>query len=184
VNYPPGVTFANPPRGISLNTDSVNAGGTVLATISAAGGGPVGGMVIGEWQAGAIMTHDPSSTKDTLAGSRVVFLSGSREGNGVDSETAGLFDLAPDGAQMFLNAVRYAASRKGPAPVEPLLIESVVVVGGNQLQLNVTGGTGSFIVQTKAAFSDPNWTNVSTNSGSSVLVPIGAGNGFFRLQAR
>lgn len=183
VNYPLGVTAANPPRGISINTDSVNAGGTVLATISAAGGGPVGSMIIGEWQPGAIMTHDPSSTVDALAGPRVVFLSGSREGNGVDSESAGLFDLTADGTKMFLNTVRYAASRKGEV-VEDLRIESVAVVGGNQLQLNITGGTGSFIVQMKAAMGDPDWTNLSTNSGSSVLVPIGPGNGFFRLQAQ
>jgi hypothetical protein len=183
VSYPAGVTFANPPRGISINTDLVNAGGTVLATISAAGGGPVGSMVIGEWQPGTIMTHDPANTQDTLAGPRVVFLSGSREGNGVDSETAGLFDLTVDGSQMFLNAVRYVASRKGEVTPE-FKIESVTVVGGNQLQLNVTGGTGSFIVQMKTVINDLNWTNVSTNSGSSVLVPIGAGNGFFRLQAQ
>jgi hypothetical protein len=185
VNYPPGVTFANPPRGISLNTDAVSASGTALATISAAGGGPVGSMVIGEWQTGAIMTHDPSSTQETLAGARLVFLSGSREGNGVDSETAGLFDLTADGTQMFLNAVRYAASRKGGALVtEELRIENVAVVSGNQLQLNVAGGTGTFIVQMKASVDDPNWTNISTNSGSSVTIPIGAGNGFFRLQAQ
>lgn len=184
-NYPPGVTFANPARGISMNTDSVNAGGTVLATISAAGGGPVGGMVIGEWQPGTIMTHDPSSTQETLAGPRVVFLSGSREGNGVDSETAGLFDLTADGSKLFLNAVRYTASRKSAIPALPeLLIESVVVVGGNQLRLDVTGGTGTFIVQMKSAIGDTNWTNISTNSGSSVLVPIGASNGFFRLQVQ
>src|SRR5690606_27893648 len=103
VNYPPEVTAAAAPRGISMNTDPPNAAGTVLATISDAGGGPVGGMIIGEWQAGAILTHDPAGTQDTLAGPRLVFLSGTREGNGVDSETAGLFDLTPDGAQMFLN---------------------------------------------------------------------------------
>jgi hypothetical protein len=182
-NYPPGVIFANPARGISINSNSVNAAGTVLATVSAAGGGPVGGMIIGEWQPGAIMTHDPSSTQESLAGPRVVFLSGSREGNGVDSETAGLFDLTADGTKMFLNAVRYAASRKSEV-LEDLRIGSVAVVGGNQLQLNVTGGTGSYIVQMKTAIADPSWTNVSTNSGSSVLVPIGAGNGFFRLQAQ
>jgi hypothetical protein len=184
VDYPPGVTSANPVRGISINNDPANAAGTVLATISAAGGGPVGGMVIGEWQTGALMTHDPSSTQDTLAGARLVFLSGSREADGIDAETAGLFDLAADGSQMFLNAVRYAASRKGGAAVGEFRIESVALVGGDQLQLNVTGGTGSFIVQMKTAVDDPTWTNVSTNSGDSVMIPIGAGNGFFRLEAQ
>jgi hypothetical protein len=81
--------------------------------------------------------------------------------------------------------VRYAASRKGGALVtEELRIENVAVVSGNQLQLNVAGGTGTFIVQMKASVDDPNWTNISTNSGSSVTIPIGAGNGFFRLQAQ
>jgi hypothetical protein len=172
------------PRGISINPDPANAGGTVLATVSAAGNGPVGSMVIGEWQAGTVLTHLGGDLSDSLGGPRLVFLSGSREGDTVNSETAGIFDLTADGAQMFLNTVRYAASRRGAAPVADLLIESVVVVGGNQLQLTVTGGTGSFIVQKKTSLSDPNWTNISTNSGSTVLVPIEAGNGFFRLEAQ
>jgi hypothetical protein len=186
VSYPPEVaaTAANPPRGISINPDPANAGGTVLATVSAAGNGPVGAMVIGEWQAGVILTHDPSSTQDALAGARLVFLSGSREGASVTSQSAGIYDLEPDGEQMFLNAVRYAASRKTESAVAELRIESAVMVSGNQLELTVSGGSGSFIVQMKTSVDDPTWTNISTNSSSPVMIPIGAGNGFFRLEAQ
>jgi hypothetical protein len=114
VIYPTdGTTVA---RGISINTDPVNAEGTVLATISEAGNGPVGGMVIGEWPAGAVLTHDGGAGTDTLAGHRLVFLSGSREADGVNSETAGMYDLYADGAQMFLNAVKYMIPVK---PVDP-----------------------------------------------------------------
>jgi hypothetical protein len=103
-------------RGISINTDPVNAEGTILATISEAGNGPVGGMVIGEWQAGATLTHSGGAGTDTLAGHRLVFLTGSRETDGVNSETAGMYDLYADGEQMFLNAVKYMIPVK---PVDP-----------------------------------------------------------------
>jgi hypothetical protein len=95
--------------GISINDDPVNVFGTVLAVVSeaSADNGPVGGMVIGEWQAGAELTHDGGAGTDVLGGHRLVFLSGSREADGISSETAGIFDLQPDGSQMFLNAVKY-----------------------------------------------------------------------------
>ena|GEM_PF-2464289 len=111
--YPTDGTTA---AGISINTDPVNADGTVLATISAAGNGPVGGMVIAEWQAGATLTHAGGAGTDTLAGNRLVFLTGSRESGGKNSQTAGMYDLYADGAQMFLNAVEYMLS--APAPGE------------------------------------------------------------------
>ncbi|HEX5220795.1 MAG TPA: Ig-like domain-containing protein, partial [Verrucomicrobiae bacterium] len=107
VNYPPEVTNTNVPRGISISPDPVDADGTVLATVSPAGNGPVGAMVIAEWPAGATLTHAGGAGTDTLAGRRLVFLSGSREGVGVSSQTAGLFDLTADGTKMFLNAVEY-----------------------------------------------------------------------------
>jgi hypothetical protein len=49
---------------------------TVLATVGTEGDPAFGGMVIGEWQAGATMGN---ATADTLAGSRLVYLSGNRE---------------------------------------------------------------------------------------------------------
>ena len=89
-------------QGISINTDPVAGGGKVLATVASAGTA-LGGMVIGEWAAGSVMATSPA---DTLAGPRMVFLSGSRE-NGITSEAAGIYDLSPDGSQLFLNAVDY-----------------------------------------------------------------------------
>jgi hypothetical protein len=103
--YPTDGTKA---AGLSIVTDPANAEGTVLATVSAdSTTGPAGAMVIAEWQAGATLTHDGGAGTDVLGGHRLVFLTGSRENGGKTSETAGMYDLAPDGAQMFLNAVQY-----------------------------------------------------------------------------
>ncbi|NQV33836.1 MAG: discoidin domain-containing protein, partial [Phycisphaeraceae bacterium] len=102
--YPTDGTLA---RGISVNNDPLNADGTLLATVQTASDPTAGGMVIGEWQAGATLTHDGGAGTDTLAGHRLVFLTGAREASGVSSETAGLYDLYEDGAQIFLNAVEY-----------------------------------------------------------------------------
>jgi len=92
-------------RGISVNTDPLAAGGTVLATVGTSGDPAFGGMVIGEYQAGGV-----TATGNTLGGHRLVFLSGTREHSGLTSEGAGIFDLTPDGAQLFLNAVDYMAA--------------------------------------------------------------------------
>jgi hypothetical protein len=89
-------------RGISVNTDALVGGGTVLGRISATGV-PANGMVIGEWQAGATLGTN------VLAGHRLVFLSGSREHAGLTSQGAGIYDLVGDGPAMFLNAVTYMA---------------------------------------------------------------------------
>lgn len=94
-------------RGISIVTDAPNANGTVLATVSSGSNGPAGAMVIGEWLAGVTVTHAGGAGTDTLGGPRLVFLTGSRETSGVSSETAGYYDLHPDGAKLFINAVRY-----------------------------------------------------------------------------
>jgi hypothetical protein len=115
VTYPDGKTLA---RGISVVTEPFNADGKLLAKISAASAatGPAGAPMIGEWQAGAKVTHDGGVGTDVLAGRRLVFLSGSREANGVNSETAGQYDLTADGAKIFLNAVDYMLTPP-PAPV-------------------------------------------------------------------
>lgn len=93
-------------RGISVNNNALAGGGTMLASFTL--GSPVAaeGAIIAEWQAGAVMGTTPP---DTLAGHRLVFLSGSRERDGVHGDTAGIFDLAADGQTMFLNAVNYMA---------------------------------------------------------------------------
>lgn len=101
-------------RGISVNTDPLAGGGTLLASIGTAGDPAVNGMVIGEWFAGATMGN---GTADTLAGHRLVFLSGSREHNGLTSEGAGIYDLSADGATLFLNAVDYMVNYVPPAIV-------------------------------------------------------------------
>jgi hypothetical protein len=93
-------------RGISVNTNPIATGGTVLATVGTAADPTFGGMIIGEWPAGAMTANTPP---DTLGGRRLVFLTGTREAAGDSSETAGLFDLTPTGQRMFLNAVNYIA---------------------------------------------------------------------------
>ncbi len=83
-------------RGISVNTDPVAGDGAVLATVGTIGDPAADGMIIGEWQAGAIMGN---TAGDVLGGHRLVFLTGSRENNGLTSEGAGIYDLGPDGAR-------------------------------------------------------------------------------------
>ena len=100
--FPPNTTQ----RGISVNTNPLAGGGTILATIGTPGDPTTGGMVIAEWAAGSIMGNSPP---DTLGGRRLVFLTGSRENAGLTAEGAGIYDLDPDGARMFLNAVNYFA---------------------------------------------------------------------------
>ncbi len=106
-------------RGISINNNTPNAEGTVLAVVaeaSAGAGDAAGGMVIGEWLAGATLTHSGGAGTDVLAGNRLVFLSGSREPSGVTGgEAAGLYDLYPDGELMFLNAVHHMLNPPPPS---------------------------------------------------------------------
>lgn len=111
------VTYPTDPNlvalGTSINNDPANMYGTVLGTIADSSdpnvpaNGPVGGMVIAEWPAGAVLTHSGGAGEDVLAGRRLVCLTGSREPSGVSSETAGMYDLYEDGAQILLNAVVY-----------------------------------------------------------------------------
>jgi hypothetical protein len=102
-----GVTVS---RGISINNNPADDEGIVLATIAEASAdmGPIGGMVIAEWPAGATLEHAGGAGMDVLAGPRLVFLTGSREPDGVTGgDAAGLYDLYEDGTQMLLNAVEY-----------------------------------------------------------------------------
>ncbi|MHC4643657.1 MAG: DUF1349 domain-containing protein, partial [Planctomycetota bacterium] len=104
VLYPTDGTLA---RGLSINNNDANPDGTVLATVATVDDPTVGGMVIGEWSAGATMEHEGGAETDILAGDRLVFLTGAREADGITSHTAGLYDLYEDGALMLLNAVDY-----------------------------------------------------------------------------
>ena len=97
-------------RGISINNNTPDDEVAVLAVVADASAdmGPAGGIIIAEATAGATLTHAGGAGEDVLAGNRLVFLSGSREPDGVTGgEAAGLYDLYPDGEQMFLNAVTY-----------------------------------------------------------------------------
>jgi hypothetical protein len=105
-------------RGISVNTSPVAGGGTVLATVGGTTDPAAGGMVIAEWAAGSVLGNSPP---DTLGGHRMVFLTGSREADGLTSEGAGIYNLTADGAQLFLNAVEYMAVPE-PSPVALLTL--------------------------------------------------------------
>ncbi|MBP8303469.1 MAG: tandem-95 repeat protein [Phycisphaerae bacterium] len=103
--YPDGVTLA---KGISVNTNPVDPNGLILATLSAQSGDvPAGAMIIAEWPAGVVVKHDGGGLADVLAARRMVFLTGSREASGKNSEGTGMMDLTDEGQQIFLNAVEY-----------------------------------------------------------------------------
>ena len=110
-------------RGISVNTDPVAGNGTVLAVVGTEGDPAFGGMIIGEWQEGAVMAGAGNAT---LAGPRMVFLTGSREASGQTSEIAGMYDLIGIGPQLFLNAVNYMASLAPPPPPDLAVVSTTV----------------------------------------------------------
>jgi len=121
------VTYANGTlaRGISVVTEPVDDEATVLATLSADSGSvPAGAVLIAEYPAGATLTHDGGAGEDVLANRRLLFLTGGREADGISSETAGMFDLYADGAQMFLNAVAYMLiePEQPEEPADPLAV--------------------------------------------------------------
>jgi hypothetical protein len=152
------VTFSNIlQRGISVNTDPVAGGGTILATVATAGDPAVNGMVIGEWQAGATLATSPANT---LGGRRLVFLSGSRE-QGITSEGSGIFDLASDGETLFLNAVEYMTS---PAPPE---ITSIRVNANGSITVEWTGGGA---LEAAAAVTGP-WQEVTGATSPYTFTP-------------
>jgi hypothetical protein len=102
-------------RGISVVTGAPAGGGIVLATV-ASDLNAAGGMVIGEWLAGSVLStagRGAGATNDILGGHRLVLLTGSRElgpSPTAPSDIAGIYDLSPDGAQLLLNAVNYMTS--------------------------------------------------------------------------
>lgn len=86
-------------RGVSINPANLVGGSLIASSTEAA---TAGGAVIAEWPVGAELNNG-----EFLSGRRMAFLTGSREVDGVTSETAGFYDLTDDGAAMFLNAVNY-----------------------------------------------------------------------------
>ncbi len=120
-------------RGISVIT-SAPTNGTVLARVGTAGDAAFNGMVIGEWQAGAVLsTTNPDGPADVLGGHRLIFLTGSREHNGLTSEGAGIYDLTADGRRMFLNAVNYMAPPAATYPAAVLAQSPLVYYRFNDL---------------------------------------------------
>jgi hypothetical protein len=151
-------------RGISVNTDPVAGDGTVLATVATEGDPAFGGMVIGEWQAGATMGN---ATADTLAGHRLVFLSGSRE-QGITSQAAGIYDLSFDGARMLLNAVDYMAVPK-TVLAPPVIEDGIITI--------TWSGEGE--LETATSIDGP-WEGTGNTSGSFTQ-EAGDGSMFFRV---
>jgi hypothetical protein len=113
-------------RGTSINTDPIVAGGSLIARITGDDADPTtppGGTVIAEWAAGATLGNG-----DVTGGRRLAFISGSREMDGISSQTAGILDLSADGQAMFLNAVDYLATI--PEPSSALLVLMSIVGAG------------------------------------------------------
>jgi uncharacterized cupredoxin-like copper-binding protein len=152
-------------RGISVNTDPIAGEGTILATIANTEDPTFGGLVIGEWQPGAVMGN---AAADVLGGHRLVFLSGSREMS-ITSHGAGIFDLTADGTQMFLNAIDYMADPE-------VFIETPVIEEGNITITWYNGGT----LET-ATEIDGEWTSTGNNTGT-YTEEIGEGTMFYRVQ--
>jgi hypothetical protein len=97
--------------GISVNTNPLAAGGTLLAGLpDLTAGSP--GMVIGEFPIGTTLSNEFA---DVQQGRRLVFLTGSREA-GISSEATGIIDLSATGKAMFLNAVNYLTNRPAIRP--------------------------------------------------------------------
>lgn len=124
VTYTNSATGAtNRQLGISVNNNTLPAGGTVLAVVGTAGDAAINGMVIAEYPTGTLL-----NSRDYLPSGRLVVLSGSRE-SGITSEGSGIYDLADDGEKIFLNAVNYMLTEHTPAFTAPLLSGTNLVAG-------------------------------------------------------
>jgi hypothetical protein len=145
-------------RGISVNADPVAGAGTVLATIGTPEDPAFGGTVIAEWEAGDTLAN---ATGDTLGGQRVVLLTGSRENDGLTSQGAGIYDLNPDGAQIFLNAVNYLAG------TEPPVDRPTLSVSRTQTGLSITFTDG---LQSADSVTGP-WTAVAGATSPYAVTP-------------
>ncbi|HEX7861459.1 MAG TPA: Ig-like domain-containing protein [Verrucomicrobiae bacterium] len=163
-------TYTNQPqRGISVVTDAPEDNTTILATVGTAGDPTFGGLIIGELKAGTLLDFGTTTRSNVLAGDRLVFLTGSRE-NAADattgaaaltSEGAGIFDLTPDGARMFLNAVDYMTGASNPDPEPPTL--SITRSSPTQLSIQFEG-----TLQSTPSLENPNWTTAATTSPHTV----------------
>ncbi|MBE0544243.1 MAG: hypothetical protein IH623_23125 [Verrucomicrobia bacterium] len=100
-------------RGASVVTSAPIGAMSILARVGTPGDAAFNGMVIGEIAQGVSSSHG----RDVFAAKRLVFITGSRELN-ITGDAAGMYDLEPDGAQMFLNAVTYLTTPQPPLPPE------------------------------------------------------------------
>jgi hypothetical protein len=155
-------------RGVSVNTDLPAEGATVLATVGTDFDAAFGGTVIAEWEAGATLAN---ASADVLGGDRLVFLTGSREVDGLTSEGAGIYNLTADGAKMFLNAVRYLL----PQTVS-LRIGSAVRNANGSVTISWQGG----VLQSSPSLSSPTWTPVA-GATSPYTINTPTGSAFYRL---
>jgi hypothetical protein len=167
--------------GISVNNNPVAPGGTVLATIGTAGDAAINGTVISEFPAGTTMSN---AAADVTAGHRLVFLTGSRE-SGITGDAAGLYDLDPDGARMFLNAVAYMTG-DAPEPPTEITITTSRNASGDLVVSWPEAGSEGYVLQGTDSLSTPNWQAVggtpTSNGGQlSQAVPTSGTMRFLRL---
>jgi hypothetical protein len=109
-------------RGISVVTNPIIPGGQVLATVGTAGDPAVGGAVIAKFPPGI---SSASATPNVLGGHRLIFLSGSRENDGLTAEGSGIYDLSASGRTMFLNAVNFMAAIPEPSTAMLCLVAAL-----------------------------------------------------------
>jgi hypothetical protein len=178
-----------PQRGISVNNNPVATGGKLLATVNVATGDPAnGGTVIAEFPAGTTMAN---AAADVNAGHTLVLLTGSRENaalTGIPALTAegsGIFDLDPDGAKIFLNAVAYMTGLTGPEPTDIAVTASRAVNGDLVISWPEADSSG-YVLQGTENLGTPNWQPVGgtpTSSGGqlSQAVPTTGTMRFLRL---
>jgi len=115
-------------RGISMITDPIIAGGTLIASTVA---NPTS-TFIASWPAGTTLAG--TSATQVLSGYRMQFLVGNREAAGTTPAnpnqnvgSAGFENLSPEGEAMFLRAVNLAANNGVPEPGSAALLALAVV---------------------------------------------------------
>jgi hypothetical protein len=163
------VGTTNVQRGISVNTDPVATGGTVLAVVGTEGDPAANGTIIAEWDAGATMAN---AAANVLAGPRLVLLTGSRE-QALTSQAAGIYDLTADGEKLFLNAVAYMG---GGAPGQ--IVINPPEINPNSITVTWTGGGEA---ETAESINGP-WTPTGNMTGTiTITLPTGVGSGFLRI---
>jgi hypothetical protein len=108
--YPISAPDGSAMQGISVVTNPIAGGGTVLATVSSTAANGANGMLIGHWPTGAVLGGN------ALAAPRMAFMSGTREPVSPNNqvEIAGVKDLTAAGDQLFLNSVCFMIGGCGP----------------------------------------------------------------------